>query len=260
MARTYVITGAASGIGHATQQLLAASGHRTIGVDLKGADVNVDLTKSDDRQRMAEEVGELSNGSIDGVAAIAGLSAPIAATAAVNYFGAVATLEGLRPLLAASDSPRAAAVSSMASIHPHDDALVGAMLSGDEPGTLRRAEELQALGGSDAYRIYSSSKHALARWIRRTAPSEQWAGDGIPLNAIAPATVISPMTEELMNTPEGRAKLNEQVPMPLNGPMESDVPARLLSWLLSEDNSHLCGQVVFVDGGYDAVTRGDATW
>jgi hypothetical protein len=29
---------------------------------------------------------------------------------------------------------------------------------------------------------------------------------------------------------------------------------------VSEENTHLCGQVIFIDGGSDAVIRGDSTW
>jgi NAD(P)-dependent dehydrogenase (short-subunit alcohol dehydrogenase family) len=68
------------------------------------------------------------------------------------------------------------------------------------------------------------------------------------------------MTAELVATEEGRAQLTAQVPMPLNGPFGPEVAARLLTWLASEENSHLCGQVVFIDGGYDAVVRGDKVW
>ena len=39
-----------------------------------------------------------------------------------------------------------------------------------------------------------------------------------------------------------------------------EVPGHLLAWLVSEENTHLCGQLVFVDGGSDAVIRGDSTW
>ncbi|WP_267907586.1 hypothetical protein [Actinotalea solisilvae] len=42
--------------------------------------------------------------------------------------------------------------------------------------------------------------------------------------------------------------------------MAAQVPARLLVWLVGEENTHLCGQVVFVDGGSDVVLRGDSTW
>jgi hypothetical protein len=38
------------------------------------------------------------------------------------------------------------------------------------------------------------------------------------------------------------------------------VVARLLAWLASEENTHLCGQVVFVDCGAEALLRGDSTW
>jgi len=48
--------------------------------------------------------------------------------------------------------------------------------------------------------------------------------------------------------------------MPLNGIAEPIVVAHLLAWLGSDENTHLCGQVVFVDGGGDAVIRGDSTW
>lgn len=58
--------------------------------------------------------------TVDAVVANAGLAHAIPATVAVNSFGAVATLQGLRPLLAASPEPRASATCSMASLFPAD--------------------------------------------------------------------------------------------------------------------------------------------
>ena len=54
---------------------------------------------------------------MDAVLANAGLATPTAKTVAINYFGTLATLEGLRPLLVDSPAPRAVAVTSMASLH-----------------------------------------------------------------------------------------------------------------------------------------------
>ena len=34
----------------------------------------------------------------------------------------------------------------------------------------------------------------------------------------------------------------------------------LLAYLVSVENTHLCGQIVFVDGGSDVVIRGDSTF
>jgi NAD(P)-dependent dehydrogenase (short-subunit alcohol dehydrogenase family) len=259
MARTALVTGSASGIGKATAATLADRGYTVIGADLHDADITADLSTGEGRAALVEEATRLSGGTIDAVLAIAGLAEPIARTVAVNYFGMVSTLTGLRPLLAASDAPRAAGVASMASIMPVDDALVQAMADWDEPAALARASELE---GSEETQnlIYAASKKAFAQWIRRTAPTADWAGAGIALNAVAPGVIATPMTADLTATEEARAELLTMVPMPLNGIAEPEVVANLLAWLVSEENSHLCGQVVFVDGGSDAVMRGDAVW
>jgi len=43
MERTYVVTGAASGIGAATSQMLKAAGNKVVGVDIHNTDVTADL-------------------------------------------------------------------------------------------------------------------------------------------------------------------------------------------------------------------------
>ncbi len=257
--RTYLVTGSASGIGKATVELLRSRGDRVIGSDLHDADIEVDLTAEAGRGRLVEETDRLSGGRIDGIIAVAGLALPSPATIAVNYFGMVATIEGLRPLLAGAPAPRAVGVASEATLLPVDDELVELQLAGDEPGALARAAEL-ALTPEGQGLIYSSSKVAFVRWIRRNAVSPEWSGAGIPLNAIAPGLIITPMVEPFLATEEGRELIAKSTPMPLNGPAQPIVPAYLLAWLAGEENSHLCGQVVFIDGGSDVVFRGDRVW
>ncbi|MDO7881798.1 SDR family oxidoreductase [Salinibacterium soli] len=260
MSRTYVVTGAASGIGKSTAELLQERGHRVIGVDIAGADVVADLSTAEGRSTLVERVRELSGGTIDAIIANAGLASSTAATVAVNFFGAVATLDGLRPLLAGSAAPRAVATCSMASLFPPDEELLAALLAADEAAALHRAGELVAAGEQPASQIYGTTKQALARWIRRAAPTPEWAGAGIPLNGIAPGVVATPMTAAFTGTAEAREAILQQVPMPLNGIFEPRDVAYLLAWLTSEENAHLCGQIVFIDGGSDAVIRGDSTW
>ena len=260
MSRTYVVTGSASGIGRATSELLTHRGHRVIGVDLHDADVTIDLSSVEGRTELVARVTELADGHLDAIVANAGSAAPTAKTVAVNFFGTVATLAGLRPLLAGSPAPRAVLTASMASLFPPDDQLLEALLLGDEVKAMARGAELEAAGGDSANLIYGTTKRALARWMRRNAATADWAGAGIPLNAIAPGVVETPMTAAFTSSKEARDSILQMVPMPLNGIFEPRDAAYLLAWLTSEENAHLCGQVVFIDGGSDAVIRGDSTW
>jgi len=260
MARTSVVTGSASGIGRATKQLLESRGERVIGVDLHDADLTVDLATAQGRAELVEGVRRLSGGTVDAVYAVAGLSQSTPATVAVNYFGAIATLQGVRPFLLQSPAPRAVVVSSMAALHPVDDELVADLDAGDEVAAMLRAEVMAKEPETLGRLVYSSSKRALSRWVRRHAASAQWAGSGIPLNAVGPGIIATPMTADLTDTPEKTAALLELVPMPLHGIAQAETVARLLAWLGGQENTHLCGQIIYIDGGSDAVIRGDSIW
>ncbi|MGF7123063.1 SDR family oxidoreductase [Rhodococcus sp. BE178] len=258
MPRTFLVTGSASGIGAATTAYLRDQGARVIGTDLRDADITADLATEHGRADLVEQARELTGGRLDGVIACAGVALFDPLTIKVNYFGAVATLEGLRPLLAAGTDPRAVVISSVASLHPNDPAIVDAALAGDEPAAVEAARAAVERGHGAL--VYGSSKAAIARWVRRTAITAEWAGAGIPLNAIAPGTIVTPMIQAMLDTPAGLAAIDGAVPMPLHGHARPEQIAPLLSWLVSPKNSHVTGQVVFVDGGADAVLRGDSAW
>ncbi|WP_432246187.1 SDR family oxidoreductase (plasmid) [Arthrobacter sp. G.S.26] len=252
--RTYVVTGASSGIGRATKELLEARGNRVIGVDIAGSDINIDLSTVDGRSDLPDLVASASGGRIDAVLAIAGVSAVSSLTVKVNFFGAQATLELLRPLLAAAEHPRAALVASFSTLQEVDPQLVASLRAGDESKSIARADELAQSDGG--HLIYASTKRAIAEWMRTSAISDEWAGAGIPLNGVGPGVIVTPMTAPYLATPEGRAALLAGVPMPLHGPAEPVAVARLLAWLTGEENSHVTGQLIFLDGGGDVVVRG----
>ncbi|PZQ90783.1 MAG: short-chain dehydrogenase [Leifsonia xyli] len=252
--RTYVVTGAASGIGKATKELLEERGHRVVGIDLKGSDIDADLSTEEGRAGLADAVRAVAPDGIDAILAVAGVALFTPLTAKVNHFGTVATLENLKPLLAGSDAPRAVVVSSFSSLQDNDAELVELLLSGDEAASVARSEVLaeQQLG----HLIYASTKRAISEWVRTQSITPEWAGAGIPLNAVGPGVILTPMTAPLLETEEGRAQILQLVPMPLNGPAEPVVIARALAWLASEENTHMAGQTVYVDGGADVSIRG----
>ena len=260
MARIYVVTGTASGIAAATSRLLTAAGHRVIGVDLKNAEIEVDLSTPQGRQEAAKKSIELSKGKIDAVIACAGLIYPIAKTVSVNYFGVTEFLNELLPILAKAKAPRVAVTSSVASLMPPSPDLLAAMCADDEVKALAIAQGLVDTGGGDEHLIYGTTKRALSRWVRRQSIRPSWAGAGIPLNAVGPGIVRTPMVAGMIATQKGRDALDKLVPMPLHGYLDAESVAALLIWLTSPENSHVTGQTIHIDGGSDAVLRGENIW
>jgi len=260
MARTYVVTGTASGIAAATAKMLKAAGNTVIGVDIHDADVVADLSTKQGRLDAANKAIELSGGKIDAVIACAGLAHPIAKTVSVNYFGMTEFLNALAPTLAKAEAPRAVLISSMASLMPNDKELVDAMVADDEEKAVARAQVLVDTGGGMEQLIYGSTKRAIARWVRRECIKPQWAGNCIPLNAIGPGIVRTPMVADMIATEEARKSIDEMVPMPCNYYLEPENVAYLLMWLASVENTHVTGQVIYIDGGSDAALRGENIW
>ena len=251
MSRVVAVTGAASGIGATTAALLREQGDRVIGVDLHDAEVCADLSTPSGRAAAIADVTALSGGRLDGLVTCAGLSRAGAPQVSVNYFGTVDLVLGLQSALAAAPAPRVALVGSISGTHPNDAAIVEACLAGDESTALNAAEAAVAAGR--AHEIYSSTKAALARWMRRIAVTADFAGAGIAVNAIAPGVVLTPMTAELVSDPQWKAIMDAAVPMPLNGYAPPEAIGNALLWLIAPENSHMAGQVVYVDGGAEAV-------
>lgn len=260
MSRTYVVTGASSGIGLATKKLLASKGHRVIGVDLKGSDIEEDLATSAGRSNAITKIGELADGQIDALIANAGSAASQPTTVSINFYGATEIISGCRRYLMRSKSPRVVTTSSMATLLPVDDELVRLLLEGTESASIARAAKLVANGNGAEQLIYPSSKLALSRWIRKVCLTADWVESGIPINAVAPGIVKTPMVASMIDTEAGRAALAKTVPMPLHGFLEPENVAELLIWLTSEANSHVTGQTIYIDGGSEVAIRGEDIW
>lgn len=251
--RIAVVTGSAAGIGRATCERLERSGYRVIDVDLHDASIIADLSTPAGRASMVEAVTAASGGAIDALAANAGVMGMPGLTVEVNYFGAVATCEGLRPLLARGTSPRAVVTASSSVLNGHDDAIVEACLEDDE-------ERAIAAASTAGLMAYPSTKTAVARWVRRNAPTDAWAGAGIGLNAVAPGVVKTAMTAPLLADESMRELVAASVPMPYGGHCDPSDVAELIAFLASPATMRITGQIVFVDGGADAVLRGDDLW
>jgi NAD(P)-dependent dehydrogenase (short-subunit alcohol dehydrogenase family) len=256
--RTYAVTGAASGIGAATADYLRRRGGRVIACDLRNADVVGDLTTREGRAALIDGVTRLSGGRIDAIVANAG-GGPPETMLALNFFGAVATLEGLRPLLKAGPAPRAVMVSSIASLGPTDAALIEACLNADECAATAAGNRALAAGKGPLV-LYSSAKHALNCWCRRVAGEPQWAGAGIPLNAIAPGVIDTPAAAYILSDPDRSAQMGRMAPLGGAYPGQPEQMAAIAAWCVSPENALMTGQILFADGGFECLARGEHSW
>ena len=255
---TIAITGAASGIGAALKARLEKEGHRIIGVDVQQSDIVADLVTPDGRKAAVAGIQEACGGTLDGLVPCAGLSGlpdrPGSLLASLNYFGSVEIIDGLRENLARAEAPAVVAMSSNSTttVPPGmvSNDLVQACLSGDEEAARNVADKTGSIAA------YPATKTALAHWVRRHAPTEAWAGQGITLNAIAPGKTETPMVAEGRADPVIGPHM-DNFPVPIGRDAQPEEMAALLAFLLGPEGRFFCGSVIFCDGGTDAQARAE---
>ena len=100
------------------------------------------------------------------------------------------------------------------------------------------------------------SKLALARWIRREAPGNDWAGSGITLNGICPGPIVTPMLEHDM-ADKMKGPIIRAMPKPTGETANPADLAGLYGFLLGPDARYVVGQMLMADGGVESQWRGE---
>ncbi len=249
-----VITGGASGIGAASADRLRHDGFRVITIDLHDADVVADLGSPDGRSQAVAAAIDQCEGELSGLvtcAGVAGLPDRLGSLlVSINYFGTVALLEGLRPLLASSGGAAVAISSNATTVQPGVPLpIIDACLAGDEENARALADQAGSIP------TYAATKLAVAHWVRRNAVGAEWAGAGIRLNAVAPGMVETPLLHEGQADPRV-APMLAMLPLPIGRAGTPSEIAALVALLIGPDGGFFCGSVLFCDGGSDALLRG----
>lgn len=252
----YVITGGTTGIGAATRKKLQDQGHEVYNIDLKGGDYLADLSTKEGRQDAIEAVILKYPDGIDGLICNAGVgpTAKPKVIFALNFYASVQIAEGLRPLLKKKNGccvvTSSNSITNMTVREDWVDMLADVM---DEERTMEYIGEIpDTLTPS----CYSSSKRALARWVRRVSPS--WAVDGLRINAVAPGNTTTPMTQNMTESQMDAALL---IPIPTRYGrrefLDAEEIANGIVFLASQEASGINGVILFVDGGIDALLRSE---
>jgi NAD(P)-dependent dehydrogenase (short-subunit alcohol dehydrogenase family) len=214
--------------------------------------VVADLGTAEGRSAAIAAIKKVSGGSLHGIVTCAGLAgAPNRAgslLAAVNYFGTVDLLTGLRPLLVAGGSVVAISSNSTTVQPAIPLEIVEACLAHDEALACSLADDAGSMT------TYPATKMAVAYWVRRQAVGPEWAGAGLRLNAVAPGMIETPMVSSMRSDPEVGPML-DMLPIPTGRTGRPEEIAALIELLLGPDGGFFCGSVLFCDGGSDALLR-----
>ncbi|AYQ88337.1 SDR family oxidoreductase [Burkholderia gladioli] len=248
--KVVLVTGGAAGIGGAITRALAAEGAIPVVLDRNAPDdaftsqlrdqqprtrfLRTDLL--DDAQcQAAVETAIAEFGRIDGLVNNAGVNDGVGLGAGRAAF--VASLE--RNLL-----------HYYAMAHycePHLKASRGAIVN---------VSSKTALTGQGGTSGYCAAKGAVLSLTREWAAS--LAGDGVRVNAVIPAEVMTPLYESWLasfDDPEAKlAAITQRIPFGKRMTTPEEIASTAV-FLLSERASHTTGQWLFVDGGYTHLDR-----
>lgn len=245
--RIALVTGAARGIGLATVERLLQDGWKVALLDIDGGNLDATmgrLGKPDATLAIVADVSDPAQvkaavkqveerfGRLDALVNNAGIAIfkPLLETSfedwskvlAVNLSGPFLCTQAAAPLMAANGGGAVVNITS---------------ISGLRASTLRVA--------------YGTSKAGLAQLTKQQAI--ELAQLGIRVNAVAPGPVDTAMAKAV-HSPEIRAAYHDAVPLARYG-LESEL-ANAIVFLCSDKASYITGQVLAVDGGFEATGIG----
>ena len=245
---TFLITGAASGLGAATAERLVAAGGRVVLCDLSDAvkahaerlgdaarAVRGDVTSGDDIQAAVDAAVELGDGR--GLAGVVHCAGVVSVAKLVDREGNPADLDAyMRTIninLVGTFNVMRLAAAAMAKNAPGEDG---------ERGVIINTASIAAMDGQVGQCAYSASKAGVVGMSLPAA--RELSRHGVRVMAIAPGVFETPMMSEIPD--EAAQALAAAVPFPKRLG-RTDEFARLAEQIIT--NPMLNGEVIRLDGG-----------
>lgn len=246
--RRCVVTGAASGMGRATAELLVELGAQVYALDVKPAHVEgaqsieVDLLEPASIDNALSAIG----GEVHALCSVAGLPGepfPDIDTISVNFLGARHLIEGAvnRGML-----PRGAAIACVTSFvgrnWPAQWPTIEELVTATDYATGRAWCEAHSFGG------YKASKEAMNAYVMwRNAALLK---GGVRINAVAPGVTQTGMSQAFID--QRGKEFMDQFPKPIGRESTPDEQAHVLAFLCSDAASYISGALIETDGGITA--------
>jgi NAD(P)-dependent dehydrogenase (short-subunit alcohol dehydrogenase family) len=237
--RRIMVTGAASGLGRETADLLAREGATVIAVDLNpaevaSADVLTFAADVSDRRALFEIVKQTNQrvGPIDGLAAFAGIEMP-----------------GRIEAISVDQWRRVLDINVLGSANAVAAVLPDLIKAGHGASVVLCSSQLSLAGGRDCV-AYAASKGAINSMVRSLAVDH--AASGLRVNAVAPGATETPMMDRSFADVSLDAQDAARMRHALGRFGKASETAEAAAFLLSMRSSFITGVVLPVDGGWTA--------
>ena len=242
-----LVTGAARGIGLATAKRFLADGWRVALLDVEGEllrDAVARLARPDETLALNCDVSDSAAvaGAIDQVATRFARLDALVNNAGIAVFA---------PILETSDADWSRILSvNLTGPFLCTKAAVPLMRE-HGGGAVVNITSISAVRASTLRSAYGTSKAGLAHLTKQLAV--ELASLGIRVNGVAPGPVETAMAKAV-HTPDIRADYHDAIPLNRYG-LEEEL-AEAIFFLCSDRASYITGQILAVDGGFDAAGIG----
>jgi glucose 1-dehydrogenase len=242
--RCALVTGATTGIGRGTAFELAAHG-AAVAIDYRGKEdeademvatiegvggravgVQMDITNEEEVTRGFAQARE-AFGGLDLVVNNAGVEAPFdLVDMPLEEWNRVITVNLTGVFLASREAARI-------------------MRADDVPGTIVMVSSVHEQIPWKKFSHYCASKGGVKLFAQSIA--RELAPHGIRVVSIAPGAIETPINRDVLNDPEQKREVLEEIPLGRWGRVD-DV-AKAIAWAASDQAGYVTGTTLFVDGG-----------
>jgi glucose 1-dehydrogenase len=242
--RRALVTGAATGIGRATAKRLAQEGATVVVNHIAGDPageavgeireaggqaiaIEADVSRENQVAGMFEQASRELDGPVDVLVNNAGVEAPFdLQDMPLEEWNRVLSINLTGPFLCSRE-------------------MVRGLLAVKSPGTIVNVSSVHEVIPWPKFSHYCASKGGLKLFSQSIA--RELAPHRIRVALVAPGAVLTPINQDLIDHPEMRSEVEEQIPWGRFG--EPEEIAAAIAWLAGPEADYVVGATLFVDGG-----------